>query len=111
MTHKWGRMATYPELGDSQLSLRGERPHRETPHSMRVSVPCPNCPYPWSRGARILGPNIKGEIRFVAILGATAKIHPKVVTRKIVSPYHKRYEPRAFAWMQTEALLPFCKNG
>ena len=39
----------------------------------------------------------------MAILGKTAKIHPKVVTRKIVSPYHKRTEPRAFAWMQTEA--------
>ena len=25
------------------------------------------------------------------------KIHPKVVTRKIVSPCHKRKEPRAFA--------------
>ena len=25
MTHKWGRMVTYPELGDSQLSLRDER--------------------------------------------------------------------------------------
>ena len=47
----------------------------------------------------------------MAILGKTAKIHPKVVTRKIVSPYHKRYEPRAFAWMQTEALLPSCNFG
>ena len=52
-----------------------------------------------------------GEKGFVAILGKTAKIHPKVVTRKIVSPYHKRKEPRAFAWMQTEALLPFCNKG
>ena len=111
MTHKWGRMATYPKLGDSQLSLREERPHGEIPHSMRVYVPSPNCPYPWSSGARNLGPNIKGETGFVAILGKTAKIHPKVVTRKIVSPYHKRKEPRAFAWMQTEALLPFCNKG
>ena len=47
----------------------------------------------------------------MAILGKTAKIHPKVVTRKIVSPCHKRDEPRAFAWMQTEALLPFCDKG
>ena len=47
----------------------------------------------------------------MAILGKTAKIHPKVVTRKIVSPYHKRKEPGAFAWMQTEALLPFCNKG
>ena len=47
----------------------------------------------------------------MAILGKTAKIQPKVVTRKIVSPYHKGYEPRAFAWMQTEALLPFCNKG
>ena len=39
------------------------------------------------------------------------KFTQKVVTRKIVSPYHKRYEPRAFAWMQTEALLPFCNKG
>ena len=53
----------------------------------------------------------KGETGFVAILGKTAKIHPKVVTRKIVSPYHKKNEPRAFAWMQTEALLPFCNKG
>ena len=27
------------------------------------------------------------------------------------SPYHKRKEPGAFAWMQTEALLPFCNKG
>ena len=111
MTHKWGRMATYPKLGDSQLSLQEERPHGETPHSMRVHVPSPNRPSPWSSGARNRGPNIKGETGFVAILGKTAKIHPKVVTRKIVSPYHQRNEPRAFAWMQTEALLAFCNKG
>ena len=111
MTHKWGRMATYPELGDSQLSLREERPHGETPHLMRVHVSSPNRPYPWSSGACNLGPNIKGETGFVAILGKTAKIHPEVVTRKIVSANHKRNEPRAFAWMQTEALLPFCNKG
>ena len=111
MTHKWGRMATYPELGDSQLSPQEERPHGEKPHSMRVYVPSPNRPYPWSSGARNLGPNIKGETGFVAILGKTAKIHLKVVTRKIVSPYHNRNEPRSFAWMQTEALLPFCNKG
>ena len=110
MTHKWGRMATYPKLGESQLSLQEERPHGETPRSMRVYVPSPNRPYPWSSGARNLGPNIKGETGFVAILGKTAKIHAKVVTRKIVSPYHNRNEPRAFAWMQTEALLPFCNK-
>ena len=50
----------------------------------------------------------QGEKRFVAILGKTAKIHPKVVTRKIECLYHKRKEPRAFSWMQTEALHPFC---
>ena len=50
-------------------------------------------------------------MRFVAILGKTAKIHSKVVTQKIVSPYHKRNEPRAFALMQTEALPPFCNKG
>ena len=82
MTHKWGRMATYPKLGESQLSLQEERPHGETPHSMRVYVPSPNRPYPWSSGARNLGPNMKGETGFVAILGKTAKIHPKVVTRR-----------------------------
>ena len=73
---------------------------------MRIYVPSPNCPYPSSSGARNLGPNIKGEMGFVAILGKTAKIHPKVVT-----PYHKRKEPRAFAWLQTEALLLFCNKG
>ena len=52
MTHKPGRMATYPKLGESQLSLQEERPHGETPHSMRVYVPSPNRPYPWSSGAR-----------------------------------------------------------
>ena len=78
---------------------------------MRVYVPSPNCSYPSSSGARNLGPNIKGEIGFVAILGKTAKIHPTVVTRKIVSPYHKGYEPRGFAWMQTEALPPFSSKG
>ena len=111
MTHKWGRTATYPKFGDSQLFLQEVRPHGETPHSMRVYVPSPNRPYPWSSGARNLGPNIKGEMGFVAILGKTAKIHLKVVTRKIISPYDKRYEPRAFAWMQTEALIPFCNKG
>ena len=49
---------------------------------MRVYVPSPNRPYPWSSGARNLGLNIKGETGFVAILDKTAKIHPKVVTRK-----------------------------
>ena len=44
-------------------------------------------------------------------LGKTAKIHPKVVPPNIVSPCRKRKEPRAFAWMQTEALLPFCNKG
>ena len=43
----------------------------------------------------------------MAILGKMAKINPNVVTRKIVSPYHKRNEPWAFAWMQPDALLPF----
>ena len=59
MTHKWGRMATYPKLGDSQLSVREERPHGETPHSIQVYMPSPNCPYPWSSSAR----NLRGEIR------------------------------------------------
>ena len=59
MTHKWGRMATYPKLGDSQLSFQEERPYGETPHSMRVYVPSPNRPYPWSSGAH----NLCGEIR------------------------------------------------
>ena len=80
MTHKWGRMATCPKLGDSQLSLQEERPHGEAPHSMRVYVPSPIRPYPWSSGARNPGPNIKGETGVVAILGETAKIHPKVIT-------------------------------
>ena len=111
MTRKWGREATYPILGHSQLSLHEERPYGNTPHSMQVYVPSPNRPYPWSSGARNLGPNIKGETGYVAILGKTAKIHPKVVTRKIVSPYHKRDRAWAFAWMQTEALLPFCYKG
>ena len=85
MTHKPGRMATYPKLGESHLSLQEERPHGKTSHSMRIYVPSPNRPYPWSSGARNLGPNIKVETGFVAILGKTDKIHSKVVTRKIVS--------------------------
>ena len=80
MTRKWGRMATYPELGDSQLSLREERPHGDTPHSMRVYVPSRNRPYPWSSGAHNHGPKIKREMGFVVFLGESAKIHPKVVT-------------------------------
>ena len=32
-------------------------------------------------------------------------------SKYIVSPYHERKEPRAFAWMQIEALLPFCNKG
>ena len=61
MTHKWGRMATFLKLGDSQLSLREESPRGETPHSMRVYVPSPNRPYPWSSGARNLGGEIRGR--------------------------------------------------
>ena len=61
MIHKWGRMATYPKLGDSQLSLREERPHGETPHSMRVYVPSSNRPYPWSSGAHNLGSEFRGR--------------------------------------------------
>ena len=61
MTHKWGRMATYPKLGDSQLSLQEERSHGVTPHSMKVYVPSPNCPFPWSSGARNLGGEISGR--------------------------------------------------
>ena len=111
MTHKWGRMATYPKLGDSQHSLQEERPHGETPHSMRVYVPSPNHPHPLSSGARNLGPNIKEETGFVAILGRTAIIHPKVVTLKVVSLYQKGSEPRSFAWMQADALLALCNKG
>ena len=81
MTHKWGRMATYPKLGDSQLSNQEQKPHGETPHSMRVYVPSRNCLYPWSSGARNLRPKIKGETGFVAILGKTTKVHPKVVKK------------------------------
>ena len=77
MTHKWGRMATYARLGNSQFSLHEERPHADTPHSMRVYVPSPNRPYPWSSGARNLGPNIEGEMGFVAIPGKAAKIQAK----------------------------------
>ena len=47
----------------------------------------------------------------MAILGKTAKIHPRAVPPNIVSPYRKRKEPRAFARMYTEALLPFCNKG
>ena len=61
MTHKWGRMATYPKVGDSQLSLQEERSHGETPHLMRVYVPSPNRPYPWSSGARNLGSEFRGR--------------------------------------------------
>ena len=61
MTNKWGRMATYPKFGDSQLSLREERPYGEIPHSMRVYVPSPNRPYPWSSGAHNLGGEIRGR--------------------------------------------------
>ena len=43
--------------------------------------------------------------------GQNGQIHPRVATRKIVSPYHKRKEPRAFAWMQTKALFPFRNKG
>ena len=78
---------------------------------MRVYVPSPNRPSPWSSGSRNPGLNIKGEIGFGAILGKTAKIHRKVVTRKIVSPYHKRDRPHVLAWMQTGALFPFCDKG
>ena len=61
MTHTWGGMATYPKLGESQLSLQEERPHGETPHWMRVYVPSPNRPYPWSSGARNSGRTLRGR--------------------------------------------------
>ena len=61
MTHKWGRVATCPKLGDSQLSLQEERPHGKTPHSMRVYVPSPSRPYPWSSGAHSLGGESRGR--------------------------------------------------
>ena len=81
-------------------------------HPIRCGFTCPHrSPYPWSSGARNLGPNSTGKTGFVAILGKRANTHPKVVPRRIVSSYHKRKEPRAFAWMQTEALLPFCNKG
>ena len=54
-------MATYPKMGDSQLSLQQEKPHGETPHWMRVYVPSPTRPYPWSSGARNLGGEIRGR--------------------------------------------------
>ena len=86
-------MATCSKLGNSQSSLHGERPHGDTPHSTRVYVPSPNHPYPWSSGARNPGPKVKGETGYVAILVKTAKNDPKVFTRKIISPYHKRHRP------------------
>ena len=43
----------------------------------------------------------------MAILGKTAKTHPKVVTRKMISPYHKRKEPQAFAGCKPKLCLPF----
>ena len=39
------------------------------------------------------------------------KLTQKWSLEEIVSPDHKRSEPRAFAWMQTEALLPLCNRG
>ena len=111
MTHKWGRMGTYPKLGDSQLSLQEERPHGETPHSMRVNVPSPNRPYPWSSGARDLGGEIRRRRSLWPFWAKRPKFTQKVVTRKIISPCHKNNEPRAFAWMQTRASLPFCNKG
>ena len=74
-------------------------------------VPSPNCPYPWSSGARNLGPNIKGETGFVAILGKTAKIHPKVVTFEIVSPCHKRYEPWGLCMDANRSLASLLQQG
>ena len=81
-------------------------------HPIRCGFMCPpESPLPLVKWRTQPRPNIKGETGFVAILGKTAKIHPKVVNRKIVSPYHIRNEPRVFAWMQTKALLPFCNKG
>ena len=68
-------------------------------------------PLPWVKWRTQPRGRNQGEMRFVAIPGKTANIHPKVVPPKIVSPYHKRKEPRAFAWMQTEASPPFCNKG
>ena len=111
MTHKWGRMATYPKLGDSQLSHREERPHGETPHSMRVHVPSPNCPYPWSSGARKLG----GEIRGRRSLWPFWAKRPKFTQKwSLQISYLRNARERSLgplAWMQTKALLPFCNKG
>ena len=56
-----GQNGNIPQIGDSQLSLREEWPHGETPHLMRVYVPSLSCPYPWSSGARNLGGEIRGR--------------------------------------------------
>ena len=46
----------------------------------------------------------------MAILGKTAKIHLKVVTRKIVSPYHKRKEPRLLHGCKPKLCFPFATS-
>ena len=58
-----------------------------------------------------LGRTLRGRRGMWPFWARRAKIHPKVVTGKIVSPYHKRDRPWIFAQMQTEALLPFCDKG
>ena len=77
MTHKWGRMARYSKLGDSQLSLQEERPREETPHSMRAYVPSPNCPYPWSSGTCNLGGEIRGRLGLLPFRAKQSKFTQK----------------------------------
>ena len=108
MTNKWGRMTTtYPKLGDSQLSLREERPHGETPHLMRVHVPSPNRPYPWSGGARNLGGKIRGRRGLWPFVAKRPKFTQKLSLEK---SYLCITRERSL-WTQTEALLPFCNKG
>ena len=81
-------------------------------HPIRCKFMCPLRSAPTlGQVAHATSERNQGEKGFVAILGKKAKIHPKVVPRKVVSPYHKRKEPRAFAWIQTEASPPFCNKG
>ena len=43
--------------------------------------------------------------------GQNGQNSPKSGPSKYRISVHKRKEPRGFAWMQTEALLPFCNKG
>ena len=72
----------YPILSHPWLSHPKERTQGDTHYSRWVYVPFPNCPEPWTTGAHSPGANIKGEMRFGAIIAKKRVTSPISVYSK-----------------------------